>query len=175
VSAPRVPFAIAVAGLLAAACGYRLAGSARPFGPEVRSIELRPFVNRTDEPDLERMLSDALVEEFDRRGALRPATSLASGDPGLRLSGTVQEFSVRPVAFSSVGLALEHEIRLVVRLDLARTGSDEPLWRNYRLSLTERFLGSADPGVHESNREQALRRMTSALAGRVHDAVFQTF
>lgn len=193
----RASVPLALVGLLLISCGYRVVGSGSPFGPEVDRIQIRPLVNRSKEPALTRILSEALIEEFDRRGILRPDPSDTIEGSALRLGGTVRDFTDRPVAFSSVGIAVEHEMRLVVDLDLVRepTAVHEvarragraalppdtpqetaaPIWREHRIVLTERFLTSADPGVHESNKERALLRMAAELAGRVHDALLQTF
>ena len=53
-------------GLWALSCGYHFVGSDPALGPDVDRIELRPLENRSNEPGLERALTEALVEEFDR-------------------------------------------------------------------------------------------------------------
>ena len=163
------------AALLVLGCGYRLVDPAGALGPDLDRIEIRPLENHSNEPTLERVLADALVEEFARRGALRPVYEGGRDRSGLHLAGVIREFETRPTSFSSVSLALEHEIRLVVELDLSRGETETPLWRQHRITLRERYLASADPGVEQSNKEQALRRMASELAGRVHDGLLETF
>lgn len=152
------------------ACGYRFP-EARGLGPGLDRIQIQPFENRSREPGIERVLAEALVEEFTRRGQLVPVYT----DGGLRLGGVIQEAEVQPTAFSSVSLALEYEFRIEVDLDLTRGDEETPLWEAYRVALRERFLESPEPGVHFSNKEEALQRMAAELAGRVHDALFQTF
>jgi hypothetical protein len=156
-------------------CGYHLVDQRAAFGPEVGQIRIRPLENHSDQPGLERMISDALVEEFDRRGALRPVYGHTPGQPDLLLGGGVRDFEQQPAAFSSASLVLEFEVRFVVGLDVVRGDTDAPVWQDNRFTVIERFLASADPGVQESNKEDALRRMASELAGRVHDALLQTF
>jgi len=156
-------------------CGYHLLDARGPFGPEIGRIEIRPLENHSNQPGLERLISDALVEEIDRRGSFRPVYGLEPGQPGLVLRGAVRDFELAPVAFSSAGLALEHEIGRLVGLDLVRSDTGAAVWNDRHFKLTERFLGSADVGVHESNQEDALLRMATELAGRVHDALLQAF
>ena len=64
-----------------------------------------------------------------------------------------------------------------VTLDVAvaRGATGNEVWRHEGLHLTERFLASLDPNVYESNKEQALRRLTAEIAGRIHDELFQKF
>jgi hypothetical protein len=159
------------AGLWALSCGYHFVVPEPSLGPGVEWIEVRPLENRSNEPGLEGLLGEALVEEFNRRGELRPVYGGAPDGPGLVLSGVIEDIDVRPTAFSSAGLALEFEILVELDLDLLRGADGSPLWERQRMSLTERFLASAEPGVHESNKEEAFQRIATELAGRVHDVL----
>jgi hypothetical protein len=169
-------FRIALAaGLLLLACGYHRMDRQRGLPSDIDRIQISPLENRSNVPGLEEMISDALVEEFSRRGQIEPVYSATAGDEALRLGGVIEQAQIRPSALSPVGLALELEIKITVDLDLVRTADGTPIWEDYEILLTERFLGSADPGVHDSNRIEALRRMSAELAGRVADALVQTF
>ena len=164
-----------VGGLWALSCGYQFVAGEPAAGPGPESIEVRPLENRSTEPGLERILGEALVEEFNRRGRLRPIYGAAPGLPHLSLSGVIEEVDVRPSAFSPSGLAVEFEILVDLALDLSRGADGDRLWKGQRMQLTERFLGSAEPGVHLSNKEQAFQRIGAELAGRVHDVLLQSF
>ena len=50
------------------ACGYRLSDPKQVFGPDVQRIRIELLENKSAEPGFERLLGDALVEEFTRRG-----------------------------------------------------------------------------------------------------------
>ncbi len=157
------------------ACGYRPLEPTAGLPSNVERIQLEPLENRSNVPGLEQMISDALAEEFSRRGQIQPVYSDEPGGDALRLGGVIRDAEIRPSALSPVGLALELEISLTVELDLVRAGDGSLVWDDYAVVLTERFLGSQDPGVHDSNRIEALRRMSVELAGRVADALIQTF
>jgi hypothetical protein len=164
-----------VAGLWVLGCGYHWVSAGSALGPGVDWIEVRPLENLSTEAGMEQVLGAALVEEFNRRGELRAVYGDALNGSGLVLSGAIREVEVRPTAFSSAGLALELEIRVELDLDLSREPDGTPLWHRQPMRLTERFLASAEPGVHESNQEEALQRIAAELAGRVHDALLQSF
>jgi hypothetical protein len=164
--------AVALAAIALAGCGYRLIGA--PATAEARSIELVTFENRTSAPGFERMLAEALSEEFARRGELR-AVRPGSSATDLALRGVVRQLTVVPSAFSSVSLELENRVEVVVEVALFSGADRVLLWRDERLSEAEHFLSSADAQVRESNREQALRRIAADLAARIHDELTQTF
>ena len=161
-------FGLLIPALLGlAACGYRVLSVPPELGSQ---IELRMLDNRSDEPGVERLIQVAMHEEFARRSALEPRYS---GGEGLVMHGVVHEVILRHTGYSSVELALEDEIEWVVDLTVARSG--EVVWQRRHWRQSERFTTSADPGVYRTNKAQALRRMSAALAGRVHDELLQSF
>lgn len=155
-----------------AACGYRPLDARAQLASDAGTIAIALFESSTPEVGLERLLADALHEEFERRGDLRPVYApAASAD--LLLEGSVREIQVSSDAFSSVALTLEDEVS--VWLDVAiRRPDGEVLLRRQRWRFAERFLASADPQVYESNKERALRRLSSRVASRLHDELYQT-
>ncbi len=158
---------VLLAALSLPGCGYKAAGVPAELGSE---IELRMLENRSDEPGVERLIQAAMHEEFLRRGALEPRYS---GADGLVMQGVVREVILRHTGYSSVALAVEDEIEWVVDLTVAKSG--EVVWQRSGWQQSERFTTSSDPGVYRSNKTQALRRMSSELAGRVHDELAQSF
>lgn len=162
----------AALALALAGCGYRLVGA--PAAHARRSIELATFENRTTAPGFERMLAEALSEEFARRGELRPVRA-GSSPTDLALRGVVRQVTVAPSAFSSVSLELENRVEVVVEVTLLSGAERALLWRDERVVEAEHFLSSSDAQVRESNREQALRRIAADLAARIHDELTQTF
>lgn len=168
-STPRlVSTALLGAGLLAC-FGYVPLGRPPGLG-DARDIEIRMFANRTAEPGVERLLADALQEEFLRRGVLAPRYS-GGASGALVLDGQIREVRVQPTAFSSVALALEDRLELVIEVAITRAG--EVVWASDGLSEGERFPASADPQVYETAKEQALRRIAAGLAARIHDELYQ--
>jgi len=159
--------------VLALGCGYRLVDESAVFGPDVRVIQLEPITNTTTEIGFEAMLTDALQEEFVRRGVLIPQYTRDPEQAGLSLEGVVLEAEVVPTAFSSVTLTLEDQIQIRLSVTVARMQSADTVMSLPSLFYAERFLASADPQVYESNKEQALRRIASRAASQIHDVLFQ--
>jgi hypothetical protein len=166
---------IVALSLLLSACGYRALDGRGAFGPDVKTIELRAFENASREPGLEQLIGDALVEEFGRRAWLEPELAGSNANPDLVLRGIVQSATVRSTSYSSGALALEERIEVRFDVDVRRGSSGEIVYQHPDFRITEVFLSSADPNVYASNKEQALRRLSSAVAERVHDELFERF
>jgi hypothetical protein len=151
-------------------CGYQLVDYARPEGG-ARRVALPTLRNDSVEPGVELLVADALRREFLRRGAFRLTEDPAAAD--LVLSGSVLPIRTSSTSFSSVVLALEYQVSLSLDLHARRAdGSEVPLDPR-SLRETERYLASADVAALRRNREEALRRLASLLAVRVHDEVYE--
>ena len=160
---------ILVAGAVAA-CGYQLVDYARPESG-ARKLALPTLRNDSYEPGVELLVADALRREFLRRGAFQLTDDPAKAD--LVVSGSVLPIQTSSTSFSSVVLALEYQVSLSLELHARRADGTEIPLDPRSLRETERYLASADVAALRRNREEALRRMASVLAVRVHDEVFE--
>lgn len=157
--------AIAIAPMLGHGCGYAFVRSGGSLG-DVRSVAIATPSNETVEPGAEYIVADALRREFLRRGTVRVVEDPSLAD--LSLSSHVRGLFSRASSVDSVVLAIEYELTLELDLEARRRGgSDLPLDRG-ALRESERYVASADVEVTRKNREEALRRLASVIAGRVY-------
>ena len=167
---PRLAAALLLLAGAISACGYQLVDYARPESGS-RKIALPTLRNDSYEPGVELLVADALRREFLRRGAFQLTDDPATAD--LVLSGSVLPIQTSSTSFSSVVLALEYQVSLALELHAKRSDGAEIPLDPRSLRETERYLASADAGALHRNREEALRRMASVIAARVHDEVFE--
>jgi hypothetical protein len=151
-------------------CGYQLVDYARSESG-ARKIALPTLRNDSYEPGIELLVADALRREFLRRGAFQLTEDPAAAD--LVISGSVLPLLTSSTSFSSVVLALEYQVSLALELHAKRSDGVEIPLDPHSLRETERYLASADAGALHRNRQEALRRMASVIAARVHDEVFE--
>jgi hypothetical protein len=162
--------ALLVLACAAAGCGYQLVDYARPEGAK-RRVALPTLRNDSYEPGVELLVADALRREFLRRGAFQLSDDPKTAD--VVISGSVLPLQTQSTSFSSVVLALEFQVSLTLELSARRSDGSEVALDSRSLRETERYLASADVNALRRNREEALRRIASVLAVRVHDEVFE--
>ena len=164
---PLLFLAVFVSGL---GCGYKVVRYGGGLG-EVRTVSVRTPENESFEPGVEFMVADALRREFLRRGAVRLTDDPSQAD--LVLSGSVLPINTAGRSFSSVVLTLEYEVTLRLELKAERADGNQVGIDPRALRETERYLASADVEATRKNRQEALHRLSTVLAGRVHDALYQ--
>ena len=150
-------------------CGYGLVRYEGALDGAQR-IAIETFRNDSDDPGLEMMMTEALRKEFLHRGALELVSG--SGAADLVMSGAVLPVRTTVRSYSSVVLALEYNVSMSITVFVQKQdGTPLPI-SDRSFSESEIYLASSDVQVGRKNREEALRWITSLLAGRVADAIF---
>ncbi len=149
-------------------CGYRLVDY--PERDQRLAIALENFSNESYEPGYELVVADALRREVARRGALSLVNNPDRANVVLR--GHIAPIDTARRSFSSVVLTLEYEVGVSLEVEFFRPGTELGLDRRL---LRENELYNASPDIEATrkNREEALRRVATALATRIHDVIWE--
>lgn len=163
-------FAVVGLAVLVCACGYQWAARPDP-GADRPRVAVEPLRNDSFEPGVDSLVTDALRRELVRRGnvELVPDPELAD----LVLGGAVLPIVSRADATTSASFAIEYELTLRLDLSVTRAGEEAVALDRRSLQKSEFYFASSDIEVQRKNRQEALRRVASAVAGRVHDALFE--
>jgi outer membrane lipopolysaccharide assembly protein LptE/RlpB len=162
--------ALASAALLLSSCGYKLVRYRGAIG-DVRRVAIQTLDNDSREPGVDLVVTDALVREFLRRGALDVVEDPNVAD--LVIGGRVLPLRTAGRSFSSVLLSLEYQVTMTLDLQVRRRDGTLVPVDPTALTETEIYLASADVEAARKNRDEALHRVSTVLAGRVHDALFE--
>lgn len=123
--------------LAAAGCGYRLSGTGTFLPPEIRTIAVAPFENRSARPEIEVRTTEAVARELSRRGGYKVVTDKAQADA--YLEGAVTDFRTTPVQFNDQGRATRLETAVVLRASLRDLKSGEVLWSQASLLFRDQY------------------------------------
>jgi hypothetical protein len=97
---------------LAGCYGYRL-GTSLP--PNITSIHVRPFNNRSGEPDVETAATSATVRDFQKDGSLRMANV---NEADAIVEATVTGLMLEPLRYSKDRATETTEFRLLLTADM---------------------------------------------------------
>lgn len=167
----------AFASLLLAAClghagcfaGYEVVRYQNALG-DVKTVAIEALANRSFEPGAEAIVSDAIVSEFLRRGALELVDDKEAAD--LVIGGVVEDVAIQSRSFSSIQFALEYAVTVRLKLDVRRRDGSEVELDDRSMQESDLYFASADVEAMRKNREEAMRRVAVTLAGRLHDGLF---
>ncbi len=139
-------------------CGYHFTASGPGFPQGIRKVFAPVVVNRTPEPALEGVFTEALRERLARSGSLGGESSEGRLEGELLSVGA----AVAQLAPGTQG-ALTYRISATLRVRLLRGGTLLAMTDVYG---TEDYLPAirADVLTTEANRQAAIRRLASALA-----------
>lgn len=167
--------ALCVAQLVAissSGCGYHFSGypATTPFGPNLKTIEIRSAVNNSTVTGIETELTNALREEFALGARLTPVRS--NGD--LILSTLITAYEDSPASYKADGKELTRIGTLRLSCRLNKPNEKEPIWKNSpSASLTYLVANSASGTI--ANRRQAISKMIEDLIQRIHHSLYDNF
>jgi outer membrane lipopolysaccharide assembly protein LptE/RlpB len=126
------------AALLLTGCGYALVGKGNALPPNIHTINVPAFVNKTTRVELEQRVTQSVAEEFVSRGRLRLVTNPADADAILR--GSIDSFGIFPVAFNQQGRATQYQISITANIELVdHKAEDKVIWKNDQYRFTENY------------------------------------
>jgi len=152
-------------------CGYQLVGKARSLPPDIQRVAIAPFENHSRKPGVERILTDAVKEEFIADGRL----TLTSGESADLLVGAdIRAYTLEPVTFNPSDRVSDYRLHLEVDVtvrDLVR----KKLWLKQRLSTKTDFRVRADVASSDVAESDAARQGSREFAQQFLSLVLEGF
>lgn len=143
-----------VVGLLLCACGYRFTAPNSSLPAGLTSVQVPMFENKTADPSLELVFTQAARDQLQRAGRLGGDTAEGT------LRGTVLTVSSGPfLAAPTLGRQPGMRVSVGVLFVLEKQGREVG---RTGVNLIEDFPSGADVLLTESNREAALRRIADS-------------
>jgi hypothetical protein len=165
---PAICAAAAVALLAAAGCRNYFLGSTLP--PDLHTISVPTFANRSGEPDIESSVTRAVLQEFQRDGALRLAPG---GEGDIELTGAVVSSRLDPVRYTRSNRLATDEYRLILRAEV--TAKVRATGRTLFNGVVEGDTLFRAAGDLNTARRTAMAPATRDLAHEVVNAVLSAW
>lgn len=161
-----------VASLLVAGCGYHLPGRGNSLPPEVQSLYIELFSNRTAEPFLENRITDSVVGRFALKRPLRLVEKQENADAVL--SGVVTGYDTSPISYDRNDEITEYRSTVTIAVALRQTADDRILWKG-NIDWSEEYPTSLDKSVQEDNEAAAIGVIADRLAQELYFRIMDDF
>ena len=173
-SGARAAVLLAVAvPLIAAACGYRLAGRNQLLPPSVKVIAIPPFENQTRRPEIEQRITEKVTETFIRRGGYR-ATASETGADAL-LKGEVTGYDITPVSVGAEGRATRYEVVITASVELRKVPEGEVLFRSSHFVFKKQYDVSGSGLTFFDQEITAITEIAQDFAESVVTSILEGF
>ncbi len=153
-------------------CGYHLAGLNNGNSDGIQSVAVSLFSNETTEPNIEFMFTQALRDEFLKRGRIK-LTSEEKADAIFK--GRVIRIYTTDVAHTGVEQTSETRIFVTVDVKCEDKRSGEIIWQDNQLTLYEEYERGLEASEGYNKRVVALKYLAQQVAERIYDRFTSRF
>lgn len=137
----------------ASGCGYRFTAGGAPLPEGIRAVSAPVFENRTSEPGVEAVFTQAFREQLIRAG-------VEVGPSDAAVEGTIDSVSGAPTLQAPSGRLASYRLTATAVLKLKRA---ERVLSQAQVTASEDYPPGADVLDSEANRTAALRRLAEAM------------
>jgi len=166
--------ALCVAPLLAAGCGYHVAGHASQLPSEWTDIAIPAFKNDTTTYRIEQKMTQAVIREFITRTKYRVVQDPKSADATLH--GEVVSIEIDPVLFqATTGEVTTMLVTVHTKVELIDNKTEKPVYKNDDMVFRDEYQISTDVKSFFQEEDPAVERMSRDLASHLVSNVLENF
>jgi outer membrane lipopolysaccharide assembly protein LptE/RlpB len=164
---------VVLACLFGAGCGYHTAGHANLLPPDMRTLAVPAFVNKTQTYKIEQTLTAAVVQEFTTRTKYQITGDPSSADATLQ--GTVLTTNTTPLTYdSTTGRASSVQVIVTMKVALTDRGG-RVLYQNPSYVFREQYQVSQDLTSFFEEDSPAFQRLSRDFARTLVSNVLEAF
>jgi hypothetical protein len=173
------PSGIVALALVASSCGYALAGRGNALPASMTIIGVPDFVNQSSEPEIERILTDAVRVEFQSKGRYQVQPEQA-GAHGV-LVATVTSVDLRPTSFTADRLPSSYAIVVTANVEFRNLqDNDVVIWASPAFRASEEYPVTAEASLSDvsaflTQNPNAKERLATKFARDIVTSIFEAF
>lgn len=153
-------------------CGYHLIGTGASNLPtHLKTLSIPTFVNKTREPEIERVVTAAVRELFIRDGRLKIVSSQATDSV---LNGEIRNYYLKPISFDTQDRVKEYRVLIDIEVVFEDLVKKKVLLKQ-GLTLDEAYTVSTAIGSRETTLRNTRKQAAEEFAERLRSLVFEGF
>jgi len=153
-------------------CGYHIAGKGGNMPGNVTAISIPFFKNKIQKPDVETVITTALVDEFVKSGIAKVVEENAEAV----LNGAVTGYELMPVSFGKNDVIQEYRLTIKLEVSLVRNSDGKILWEDKNVADYEDFkVNIADINATKTSELDAVKKMAKDTARLIKERMLEKF
>ena len=129
--------------------------------------------NRTEQADIDQRITEALLEEFVRRGKIEAVPGARGVD--VLLEGEIWSFREEPIDFTAEGRYSRVEVVVTARIRLVRTSPETVLWTQNNFVFREQYDVPESPTTDVDRQIVAIDEIAVGFARTVVTSILEGF
>jgi len=162
-------FWLLLMSVLLAGCGYSVRGN---LPNHIKSVAVPVFVNRTQAPALEHVITRAVIDAFVTSGRLRVARPEEADS---MLEGEIVGYRIEPLAFDPRANVREYRLSVTLNLQFRDVRKGRMLWRQEGFQEKADFLVPGQVAQTISREESAIRQAAVDIGRAIVSLVVDRF
>ncbi|MEJ2009995.1 MAG: LptE family protein [Acidobacteriota bacterium] len=160
--------------LLAVACGYHVAGTASRLPPDVKTIAIPVFTNKSTRFQIEQKVSAAVTRQFLEQTSFHVTPNPSGADAELK--GTIDSVSSGVLTYNpNTGAATTFQIQVNASVQLIDLHTKQVLFSNPHYIFREEYqVSQSVPALYEES-ESALNRLSQDFARTLVTDIVENF
>ena len=155
------------------ACGYRLTPGGEYIDKDIQNVFVDVFANKTSEANIENTFRTAFIDQFIQGKKFRIVDSQDRADALFK--GSIDNLSSSALSYKATNLAAEERFTLTLSLTFEQRVNKKIIWSYPGLSSIQDYLVSTDPAVTQTNKQNALVKMSNDTAERAYRLMMSGF
>lgn len=158
--------------LLLPACGYQLVGHGRNLPEHIRNISVPIFKNVSTEYGLEKVLTYAVIDQFDRHGGYQIVRSDVESDAILK--GIIRRYDYYPIRRSDLTIS-EYRVTITTHVELYDQVEKQIFWQDDNFIFTQKYSVEGSISAFQDNRNQAWQDAAEDFAETLVSVILEGF
>lgn len=171
---PTLPVTLAAALLSLCGCGYHTLGAATHLPPDLKTLSVPMFANRTVVNGSDMAITEAVIREFAARTRFQVTPSQNPGADAV-LYGTILKESVRPLTYNTQTQQSSSFLITVVVSVALKDRDGKVLFRNDNYVFRRQYQSTTDLPTFLEEDPAAMNRLSRDFARQLVDDVLVGF
>lgn len=171
---PLLLASAALAFLCMGGCGYHTLGAATHLPPDMKTLSVPMFANRTVSNGTDQAMTEAVIREFMARSRFQ-VTPSDKPDADAVVHGTILQESVRPLTYNTQ-TQQSSSFLITVVASVTVTGRDGAvLYRNNKYVFRQQYESTTDLPLFFEEDPAAVQRLARDFASQLVADVLESF
>jgi outer membrane lipopolysaccharide assembly protein LptE/RlpB len=160
--------------LLAVACGYQVAGTASRLPPDIKTIAIPVFTNKSTQFRIEQKVAAAITRDFIERTSFRVTPNPAHADAELK--GTINSVRSGVLTYDpNTGAATTFQIEVTASVELIDLHTKKVVFSNPKYVFREEYQVSQSTSALFEESDPALNRLSRDFARTLVTDITENF